>query len=72
MKRFNELNLDQQSKALKFIENELRGFMQSEHIKLYFKDQQNNKQIREHVKKIAKDTVYDINGNVLIKESLEY
>lgn len=70
MKRFNELDLLQQSKALEFIANELRGFMQDEHMTIYFKNKQNEKQIREYIKKIAKNTVYDEYGNVLLEESL--
>jgi len=70
MKAFNELDLYQQAAALRFIENELRGFMQGEHIQIYFNNAQNNKQIRDHVKKIAKNTVFDDNGAVLVEESL--
>lgn len=70
MKKFNELNLGQQSHVLKFIEDELRGFMKDDHITIFFKNPQNDGQIREHVKKIAWNTVFDDNGNVLIEESL--
>jgi len=44
--------------------------MQGEHIQIYFNNAQNNKQIRDHVKKIAKNTVFDDNGAVLVEESL--
>lgn len=70
MKKFNELDLGQQSRALKFIEDQLRGFMRDEHIQIYFKNKQNDKQIREHVKVIAKNTIFDDSGAVLVEESL--
>lgn len=70
MKKYNQLDLSQKSKALKFIESELRNFMKDPHMTIYFKNSQNDRQIRESVKKIAKNTVYDDNGNVLINESL--
>jgi hypothetical protein len=70
MKRFNELDLVQRSQALKFIEDQLSGFMQDEHIQIYFKNKQNDKQIREHVKVIARNTIFDDSGAVLVEESL--
>jgi hypothetical protein len=70
MKKFNELDLGQQSKALKFIEDELKVLMQDATYQNFFKKKENCKEIRKHIKKIANETVYDNNGDIMVEESL--
>lgn len=70
MKKFNELNAGQKSKALVFIEDMLRGFMKDPDVTIHFDKTPTDKEIKDHVKQIAINSVYDDNGNVLMEESL--
>ena len=70
MKTFNQLNMTQRTKALKFIRIELRNFIDRDDLSHCIK--QNTKQFMEYVRSIAVESNYDDEGNVLIGEIREY
>ena len=70
MKKFNELDLVQRTRVLGFIRSELKEVMKEQYIQNYFQNDENHRKIMSEVRKIAMETLYDDNGNILVEESL--